>query len=282
MRTVLEVLNLSSEYLEKRGIAHSRRQAEELLSEALKMGRMALYMQHDRPVTEEELERCRTWLKRRGQGEPLQYISGSVQFFDCEFRITPDVLIPRQETEILVDNIVKDLKTRSLANKVLWDVCCGSGCMGIAIKKRLPDLEVVLSDIWQPAVDVAAQNAALNEVNVELLQGDLLAPFTGRKADYIVCNPPYIAESEYAGLDIEVRDFEPKRALISGEKGLEFYERLAEDLPQFLNPGAKIWFEIGKGQGEGVKRAFQGGHWRAQKVECDWAGHERFFSLEIE
>lgn len=282
MRTVLEVLNLSIDYLQKRNIQHPRRQAEELLGEALGVGRMGLYLQFDRPLTDAELTMCRDWLKRRGQGEPLQHISGQVEFLDCVIKVSQDVLIPRQETEILVDKIVNELKSRDLTDQVLFDICCGSGCIGIAIKKQLPQLKVILSDISSSAVQLTKNNAQENQVEVEVLEGDLFTPFKGLKADYIVCNPPYIAESELAGLDLEVRSYEPKNALVSGETGLEFYERLAGELSLFLKSGGKAWFEIGTRQGNAVKSLFLGEKWKSPLIEFDWAGHERFFSLEIE
>jgi release factor glutamine methyltransferase len=154
--------------------------------------------------------------------------------------------------------------------------------MGIALKKRFPELTVCLSDISSEALAIAAENASINCVEVELLEGDLLHAFKGRSADFIVCNPPYISEREFSSLDIEVRAHEPRRALIAGESGLEFYERLACELPSYLNPGSKIWFEIGTGQGEAVQKLFQGSFWKNCRVENDWSGHERFFSLEIE
>lgn len=282
MRTVLELLNLSTDYLRKRRIEHARRQAEELLGEALQTGRLGLYLQYDRPVTQSEVDLCREWLKRRGEGEPLSYIAGKTEFYTCSLELTPDVLIPRQETEILVDKIVKELSGQPLAGKKLWDVCCGSGCIGIAIKKTLPELTISMSDIWPPAAELARKNAQANEIEVEVLVGDLLDPFIGQKADYIVCNPPYIAESELSELEIEVRDYEPKRALIGGKTGLEFYERLAQVLPGYLNPQGKVWLEIGKGQGEAIKGLFLAPYWHSHKIENDWAGHQRFFSLEIE
>jgi len=282
MFTILEILNLSTQFLQQKGIQHPRRQAEELIGEALKIGRMGLYLEFDRPLIDIELEKCRAWLKRRAQGEPLQYISGSIEFFDCEILVNPSVLIPRQETEILVDKISKVLAVNDLDGKVFWDVCCGSGCIGIALKNRFPMLTVCLSDISTEAIAQAKINAEYNEVDVQFFQGDLLAPFKGLKCDYFVCNPPYISESELDALDIEVRTYEPKQALIAGKTGLEFYSRLANDLPEFLNPGCKLWMEIGKGQGEGVKTLFHETKWKHSKIECDWSGHERFFSLEIE
>lgn len=282
MHTILEILNLSTAYLQQKGISHARRQAEELLGEALKIGRMGLYLEFDRPLNEPELERCRAWLKRRGQGEPLEYISGQVEFLGCQILVSPAVIVPRQETEILADKIVQELKSKSLANKELWDVCCGSGCLGIALKKQFPELHVVLSDISPEALGQAKINARHNEVEIEFLEGDLLAPFAERKADFIVCNPPYIAAGEMADLDVEVRLFEPRHALVSGESGLEFYQRLEKDLPQNLKPSGKVWLEIGKDQGQELKKLFGTPKWKNCKLERDWSGHDRFFSLEIE
>src|SRR5262249_40817956 len=144
------------------------------------------------------------------------------------------------------------------------------------------DLDVVLSDLSPKALEVAQANAQLNGVAVEILQGDLLAPFVGRKAHYVVCNPPYVSEAEYAALSNEVRHFEPIQALLAGRTGLEFYERLAKELPAFLEPSAKVWFEIGTGQGRGVQSLFGNPPWKNCHVGKDWSGHDRFFSLEIE
>lgn len=282
MRTILEILTLATDYLKQKGIQNPRRQAEELLSQALGLERMGLYLDFDRPVIDNELVRCRAWLQRRGQGEPLQYISGQMEFFDCQIKVTPAVLIPRQETEILVDKISKELEKISLKNKVLWDVCCGSGCIGIALKKRFPELRICLSDISSAALDIAKENAVTNEVDVECFQGDLLNPFKGKVADFIVCNPPYVTKKEHETLDIEVRDYEPKQALIAGESGLEFYYRLANDLPELLMSKGRVWLEMGTGQGSAIQKAFQASCWKTCCVESDWSGHERFFSLEIE
>lgn len=282
MRTILEILNLSTDYLTRKGIVQPRLQAEELISQALGLKRMDLYLQFDRPLIDEEITKCRAWLQRRGQGEPLQYIHGQVEFFNCVIKVAPAVLIPRQETEILVDKVAKVMAQETLAGKVLWDICCGSGCIGIALKKRFPELTVCLSDISSNALALAAENAQDNGVEIELLKGDLLAVFDRKTADFIVCNPPYISEEEFSSLDTEVREYEPRQALISGKTGLEFYERLARELPSYLNPGSKIWFEIGTGQGKAIQKLFQNPFWKRSCIENDWSGHERFFSLEIE
>lgn len=282
MKSLLDVLKLSTQYLQQRGIQQPRRQAEEIISDALGIKRMELYLQFDRPLVESELELCRSRLARRAKGEPSQYIRGEVEFLNCSIKVTPDVLIPRQETEILTDKIIQELKKENIEGKTLWDVCCGSGYIGIAIKKHLPGLQVSLSDISEPALQLARENAARNHVEVKCFEGDLLAPFAGKKTDYFVCNPPYISEQEFDTLDVEVRNYEPRIALISGQTGLEFYQRLSRELPPHLEPHGKAWFEIGKGQGNAIKEIFSTPPWKRSRVEQDWAGHDRFFFLEIE
>jgi len=269
MKPIAEVLKLSSEFLAERKIDRPRRLAEDIIAHVLKLKRMDLYLQFDKPVVEAELSIIRVFLRRCGKGEPLEYVTGEVDFFGCNIKIGPSVLIPRPETEILVEMISKRVQGGSL-----WDLCTGSGCIGISLKKARPELSVTLSDISADALALASENAQLNGVDVEILRGDLLAPFQGRKADYVVCNPPYISQNEYGHLDPSVREFEPKLALVGGEKGTEFYERLARELPAYLNPGAQVFFEIGADQGEALKKIFPQG-----ELHRDWAGHPRFFFL---
>lgn len=281
-QTLLEILKLSTNYLSARGIQSARRAAEELLSDALGMPRLDLYLNHDRPLTPVELQCCRERLQRRGMGEPGAYIHGSVEFFGCQLHVTSAVLIPRPETELLVDRIVKELKQEPVEDKTLWDLCTGSGCLAIAIKRQLPDLHVVASDLSEQAIEIAKKNARLNEVEIEFRQGDLLAPFQGQQADFVVSNPPYVTEAEYQQLDREVKEFEPRLALVGGKRGTEYYELLAEQLPFYLKSSAKVWFEIGTGQGDALKQLFAKTPWKRQRLDRDWSGHDRFFSLEIE
>ncbi len=277
MKTIGEVLKLSASYLQERQAENPRRSAEELLASLLKMKRLELYMQFDRPLTEPELAALREQIRRKAKGEPLAYISGEVEFLDCKIRVDRRVLIPRQETEILADLIVKKLGARE---GVLWDVCTGSGCLGIALKKALPQLQVVLSDLSKDALALARENARANGVEVEFLEGDFLKPFEGRVCDFFVSNPPYVSQSEYLSLDPSVRDFEPQMAFVGGESGLAFYERLGRDLPRFLKPGGVAFLEIGAGQGEAVKKIFSEAEWAQAELKKDWSGRDRFFFLE--
>lgn len=282
MKTVLEILNAMKEYFHRKNLEPSRRLAEEVLSAALATNRMQLYLQFDRPLNEEELEKCRSLMQRRAKGEPIQYIAGEVDFYHCSFLVTRDVLIPRPETEQLVDKIVGEIKGDDLSGKVLWDMCAGSGCIGISLKKRFPSLSVVLADCSAKALLLAQENGKRNGVEVACVEGDLFAPLLGRKCHYFVSNPPYVDPVEYARLQSEVRDFEPPGALLAGPGGLDFYRRFSQELKNYLYPGAKVWMEIGFDQGEAVKNLFLGAPWRGQKVERDYSGNDRFFSLEIE
>ena len=282
MKTIAEVLTLSTTFLSDKKIDRARRSAEELLASILALKRMDLYLQYDRPLLEGELERMRTLLKRRSTGEPLEQVLGEIEFYHCQLAITPDVLIPRQETEILVDLIAKKIKERPVLGRSLWDLCTGSGCIGLSLKKSFSELNVSLSDLCPKALALAKKNAEANQLQVDLRLGDLLEPFFGETADFIICNPPYISQKEYEALDPGVRDFEPRSALLAGERGTEFYERMARELPPFLRPGAQIFFEIGSGQGAAVQEIFSSLPWRRSRLLLDWAGKDRFFFLEIE
>lgn len=279
MKLLGEVLDESKLFLEEHGVIRPRRTAEELIAHLLEKRRIELYMEFDRPLEKKELKALDRLLERKVKGEPTEQILGEVSFYGAKLKITPDVLIPRPETEILLDKACESLRLQSLAGKVAWDICTGSGCLGIGLKKTFPELEVVISDFSLEAFEVAKGNAEANGIVVEILLGDLLAPFEGRKADIVLCNPPYISKEEYKELDASVREFEPKMALVGG---LEFYERLASDLPFFLNPNAKVFLEIGSSQGSAVKELFSASCWKSVSLEKDWAGHDRFLILEFE
>lgn len=279
---VQEILSEMVRTFRAHEMQEAKREAENLLCAILDCSRVDLFHNKNRELSETEQSTSRSWVQRRLQGVPLAYLSGKVEFYGCVLEINPSVLIPRPETEILVDRVAQCLKKEDVKGKILWDICCGSGCMGIALKKKIPALSVYLSDYSEEAISLAARNAAANGVDVVFFKGDLLTSFEGRKAHYVVCNPPYVSESEYEVLDKEVKDYEPRMALVGGKSGLEIYERLERELPSFLYPHAKIWFEIGYRQGEAMLRLFGKKPWKEQQLENDWSGHNRFFSLENE
>lgn len=278
MKTIGELIALSADFLKSKSIGDSRRAAEELIADSLALGRLDLYLSHDRPLEDVEVEKIRQRLSRRAKGEPWQYITGQIDFYGCKIKVDSRALIPRQETEILVDAIVKELQATSLENRTLLDLCTGSGCIGLALKKRFPMLRVILSDISSQALQLAAENALANELSVELQQGDFLEGLDA--FDYIVCNPPYVSEKSYSDLDPSVKNYEPRSALEAKDDGFEFYNRFEKEGMRHLRK--KAWFEIGCDQGEQLLRQFCKAPWKNAKVEKDWSSQDRFFSLEIE
>lgn len=282
MITLKEVIVKSEEFLNKHHIQSARRQVEDLLSQVLKKSRIDLFMNFDQPLTDLELTTIRQALLRMAKKEPLAYIQGQVQFYHCEIFVSPDVLIPRQETEILVDRVVKTLKSFDLKNKVLWDIGTGSGAIAIAIKKACPELTVIASDLSDKALQVAKKNAEHNKVQIEWLNGDLFTPFASLKADFIISNPPYISEHDYKNLESEVLHHEPKMSLVALDQGYEFYLRIAKELKKYLNDSAKAWFEIGYNQGNEVEKIFKSQGFDKVHFEKDYSGNDRFFFLELE
>ncbi len=275
MKVVKEILALSVQFLEKNHINRPRLTAELLLAHFLKLKRIELYLHFDRPLEEEELVPFRASLKRAITHEPIEYILGEKEFYHVILKVSPAVLIPRQETEILLDTICEKVNGRVL------DLCTGSGCLAIGLKKAKPHLDVVGIDLSKEALKIARYNAEQNGVEIQWLEGDLTEPVKGEKFDVVVCNPPYVRVEDFDGLEKSVRDYEPKMALVSGPSGYEFFERLNRELPPILNAGAQVFFEIGSGQKEGVLEIFSQGPWEDLKVEPDWAGHDRFFFLKM-
>ncbi len=212
------------------------------------------------------------------KNKPRAYIVGEVEFYNCKISLNQNVLIPRQESEILVFYALQRLN--DCKGGVLLDLCTGSGCLGLAIKKARPDIQVILSDISPLALEVAKKNGVVNELDVEYLEGDLLAPLGHQKIDYLICNPPYVTDFEYEHLDSSVRDYEPKLALVGGNEGLDFYSALSKTLHAYINIGGKVFFEIGKDQGLKVIDLFSDPFWRKKEIIRDWAGHDRFVFLE--
>jgi len=275
-QSVRELLTRGTFYLHQKQINQPRSQVELLLAHFLQISPSELYLQEDLSFTEQELIPFKKMLLRKGRGEPWQYIVGKVHFLECSLELNHNVLIPRQETEIFIHQILSELPSFPLN---IWDIGTGSGCMGIAIKKRRPDCHLSLSDISINALDVAKENVKFNDVEVEIVEGDLLYPFTGRKAHVILCNPPYISQGEFDLLDKEVRDWEPHIALYGGATGREFYGRLASQLHLYLHDQGVVYFEIGKRMGSAVANLFSVPFWKTKVILKDWAGHDRYLCL---
>ena len=250
---IKEALDKSTEFLRKKGSSSPRLDAEVLLSHIVGLSRLQLYLQFDRPLTEKEKEQYRGFLKRRAEHEPVAYITGEKEFHSLSFHVTPAVLIPRPDTEILVEEAIKKIReqTRELGDKPprVFEVGTGSGAVAISVLKQFPDLIITGSDISAPALAVANKNAERHGVSnrLSLVRGDLFAGEAG-PFDLIVSNPPYIAETEKNSLPPDIIKYEPPSALLGGRAGLDVILRVIFEGENFLSPGGWILVEIGKGQ----------------------------------
>ena len=178
----------------------------------------------------------------------------------------------------MVDWIFNQIEPRE--GDLLLDLCSGSGCIGIACKKRFPLLQVISVDLSKDAIELALENSRINKTDIRFIHGDFLASLARIKADFVICNPPYLSDNEYLNVQPSVHHFEPKMALVGGEKGVEYYQRMASELPAFLNPKAKVFLEIGFSQKSMIENIFLTPHWKILSVQKDWSGQDRFFFLE--
>jgi release factor glutamine methyltransferase len=248
--TVLKVLQWTAGYLKEKGIEGGRLDAELLLSDALILDRVGLYLNYDRPLTTVELTFFRQQVGRRARREPLQYILGRAEFWSLPFVVNPAVLIPRPDTEILVEEALK----RASVEANILDVGTGSGAIAVALAHELPGAAVEGVDISPAALEVAAENARRNGVDGRVRLGEAdLARLPEGPFDLIVSNPPYIPSDELAALMPEVRDFEPRLALDGGGDGLESYRLLARQAPSRLHSGGWLLLETGAGQAPAVR-----------------------------
>jgi len=224
-----------------------------MLCAATGLDRVGLYLNFEKPLNQSELAAYRSMVARRAGREPLQHILGTQDFHGLEFQVSPDVLIPRHDTETLVECALARMPT---ARSVL-DIGTGSGCIAVVLAGLLPDARVTASDISAAALEIARRNASRNRVNIEFLQGSLLEPVAGRCFDLIVSNPPYIPTTDIAGLEPEVRDGDPRGALDGGPDGLDFYRALIPPAAFHLNPFGWLLLEIGIGQAREVAELFR-------------------------
>ncbi len=252
---LLEILDQTSSFFLSKGLENPRLQAEILLAAVLEMGRLDLYLHFERTLSDSEVGCYRQFVKQRLDGAPVQYITGIAGFRHLELQVDEAVLIPRPETEVLVDVALRQLESCD-SPKVL-DMGCGSGAVGIAVACECPSAQVLAVDISPRALRVTRVNADQNQVGerLRMVGGDLFACLnrdTIASFDLIVSNPPYVASLEMAALPPEVREFEPSLALDGGADGLDFYRRLAVEAPEFLAPQGSLVLEVGYNQSQRV------------------------------
>lgn len=224
----------------------ARRDAELLLMHSLKRSRAWLIAHYDESLADDLSVSYAELLERRCKGEPIQYITGETEFYGLPFRVTPDVLIPRPETEHVVEKVI-ELASDFDAPRIV-DVGTGSGAIAVALAHKLPQASIKATDISSRALALAEENAKRNGVSIRFLAGDLLAPVEGERFEIIVSNPPYVAMADRDSLDVEVREYEPAQALFAGDDGLDVYRRLIPSAFDALVCGGFVALEIGYGQ----------------------------------
>lgn len=272
--TIREWLPRAAESLRQAGVGSPGLEAQVLAAHARGVDRSTV-IAHPEWEVDKEADHL---LARRLTGEPLAYLTGFREFYGRRFRVTKDVLIPRQETETLVDACLRSEATKSAST--LLDLGTGSGCIGITMKMEKPHLQVTLADISVAALEIAAANAERLGATVEFVESDGFRNLAGRKFDLILSNPPYVAQTDQ--LPKEVKEFEPNEALFAGPEGLDFYERLAEEACAYLVPEGRIFLELGDGQDERVAAIFVKKKWTVKAFHRDLSGHNRVLELVCE
>jgi release factor glutamine methyltransferase len=272
--TVLEILQSTAAYFAKRGVENPRLNAEHLLAFILKRKRIELYLEFERVLTEAELAPLRELVKRRGQGEPLQHLLGTVEFTGRVFLCDKRALVPRPETEQLVE-LIADCRLQ-IADCRILDVGTGSGVIALSLAAIFPEAIITATDISDDALALARENAErLGLTNrVEFLTGDLLA-YVNHAYDLIVANLPYVAVPDRAALSREVLH-DPEVALFGGERGDEVVRRLIEAAPAKLKPGGLLALELGLGQADDLAALMAEKNYHDIKKEADYAGVTRF------
>lgn len=259
--TAKDLMSKGENILAEAGRANARFDSRVLFMSVTGLDNTGLLMSQREEVDSGTCEAYMELIRRRAAGEPLQHITGEQGFMGLTFKVDPSVLIPRPETELLVEEALEILRSEygkdEAAAPGILDICTGSGAIGIAVKKLFPEAEVTLSDISAEALETAGVNAGLNECKVELVESDMFSALEGRVFHMILCNPPYISDAEIETLDEEVRDHEPRTALSGGSDGLDFYRIIARDAADHIEAGGWLLMEIGYDQGESVPALMQ-------------------------
>jgi release factor glutamine methyltransferase len=256
LKTLLEILNLSTEHLQKKSVDEPRLSSELIISHVLKLKRLDIYLQFDRILKDDEIQKIRELLKRRSAHEPIQYILGETEFYGLKFIVNSSVLIPRHDTEILVDTAAESIKNDHLR---LFEIGTGSGCISVSLAKKCPNISITACDFSYKALELAASNAELNGIadRIRFIKLDILKSIPDSKYDVIISNPPYISKTVIESLDKQIKDFEPLDALTDCNDGLTFYKRINEIIPDLLKPAGSVFLEIGYDQADKVRSIYE-------------------------
>lgn len=278
MLSVLDILNRTAEFFGKRGVPQPRLDAELLLAHALGCKRLDLYLQHDRPLPENELEAIRPLVRRRAEREPLQYILGETEFYGLKLKCDPRALIPRPETEELVERVVARLREEEKASPAaILDLGTGSGALALALATAYPDARVTATDSSADALALARENAEADRLSdrIQFIHTSWLKGVKG-PFDLVVSNPPYLADAELEEVEPELKAHEPREALVAGPHGREALEAILSGARGVLGRGGLLAMETGAGQHAELERAARAASASAFVGERDLSGHERY------
>ena len=272
-KTVLKILNQSIDQLKKYNIENPQIDAEFIISHVLDMNKANLYLNSKDILDNEKSDIIEQFIIRRTKHEPLQYILGETEFYGCKIKVDPDVLIPRPETELLVEKLVQEN-----VNSIL-EIGTGSGAIAIALAKQMKNVQIEATDISEKALNIAGQNAELNNVSINFIQSDIFENIKN-KYDIIVSNPPYISKKEYDNLAPEIKDYEPEISLLAKEEGLFYYKKIFENAKDYLTEKGKIYFEIGYNQAEKIKEIAKENGFDEINVFKDLNGFDRIVRIK--
>lgn len=277
--TIIEFIQRSTEFLARKGIETARLDAEVLLGHVLGKDRVYLYVHFDQPLEPAEIDAYRTLIVRRGRREPVAYIVGSKEFFSRPFTVDSSVLIPRPETELLVETVVEWAKERGPLQ--IADIGTGSGAIAISLATALEHSTIWAVDVSREALRVASANAEQLGVSdrIQFLHGTWLAPLEGKVLDAVVSNPPYIPSADIDQLQPEVRAYEPRLALDGGEDGLNAYRALIPQAATMVRGGGLLAVEVGYGQAQSVAALGRASGWHLERIIPDHAGIDRVVCL---
>jgi release factor glutamine methyltransferase len=283
---IIDVLKWSKDYLRDKQVESPQIETEWILREVLGLSRLEIYLRHERPLSTTELARIKALLLKRAASQPIQYVLGNAEFMGLKFKVTPDVLIPRPETELLVEKVTDLCKVKSWSEPHILDIGTGSGCIAVALAKRLPGCQITAVDISPAALAIARENAGelLADKQIDFRQLDILksTDTLPNGFDVIVSNPPYVAGDWFLNLPKLVKDHEPEIALNPGPDGLLFYRRISEIAPRLCKTGGFVALEIGGDhQAAGVTALFSGNTFTAVEVIKDYAGLSRMVVAEL-
>jgi len=278
IRNIYTLLKNGEEFLRAHNLPEAKSDAEVLLSACLGVKRSKLALIRHETPEEAQTALFESYINRRAKREPAAYITGFCGFMDFEFKVNENVLIPRPETELLVEEV---LKTASKENKKsVLDMCTGSGCIAVSLAKLGKLENITASDISKKALELAKENAALNGAdNIEFIESDMFGGFRGKKFDIFISNPPYVAESEYENLEPELK-YEPKIAITAKDNGLFFYREIISKAKDYLNEGGFIFVEMNANKAAEIEEIFKAGGFKPEVLK-DYANLPRLLKTNV-